>query len=71
MPLSFVGPTPLDMLDFSLESGVIVPAEGEREKVLARGPKCVSFSSNRGLLVNDCEHIRPKPSQFREVADNA
>jgi len=44
MPLS---DTALDILIFSslVESGVIVDVEGERENVLARGPRCVSLSS--------------------------
>lgn len=34
--------------DFSsLESGVMVEVDGERENVLARGPRCVSLSSKR------------------------
>jgi hypothetical protein len=37
----------LAILDFSslAESGVIVEEEGDRENVLARGPRCVSFNS--------------------------
>jgi hypothetical protein len=37
----------LAILDFSslAGSGVIVDAEGDLEKVLARGPRCVSLSS--------------------------
>jgi len=53
MPLSFVGvavPVLLAMLAFSsfAVSPVIVDVEGDREKVLARGPRCVSLSS-RGM----------------------
>lgn len=46
MPLSFVGVL-LAMLAFSsfAVSPVIVDVEVEREKVLARGPRCVSLSS--------------------------
>ena len=47
MPLSFVGAEMPVTLGFSSLAGsfVIVEVEGEREKVLARGPRCVSFSS--------------------------
>lgn len=47
MPLSFV--ELLARLDFSsfARSGVMVAAEGEREKVFARGARCVSLSSVR------------------------
>lgn len=43
MPLSFVGVELLAMLAFS-SSGVIVEVEVDREKVLARGARCVSLS---------------------------
>lgn len=57
MPLSFVGvevPVLLAMLAFSslAVSPVMVDVEGEREKVLARGPRCVSLSS-RGQSVSN------------------
>ena len=45
MPLSFVVMELLAMLAFSSLSLVIVEVEGDREKVLARGPRCVSLSS--------------------------
>ena len=47
MPLSFVLLPLLAMLAFSslAPSGVIVEAEGDLEKVLARGARCVSLSS--------------------------
>lgn len=49
MPLSFAGSDAgsalLAMLAFSSLSLVIVAVEGDREKVLARGPRCVSLSS--------------------------
>lgn len=53
MPLSFVG-TELFTLAFSsfAESPVIVDVEVEREKVLARGPRCVSLSSE-GVFVSN------------------
>lgn len=40
------------MLDFSslAESGVMVVADGFREKVFARGPRWVSLSSKRGFI---------------------
>jgi hypothetical protein len=43
------------MLDFSslAESVVIVEVEGDREKVLARGPKWVSLSSKG--IVSHCQ----------------
>jgi len=44
MPLSFVGVELLAMPDFS--SSVIVEAEVDREKVLPRGARCVSLSSD-------------------------
>jgi hypothetical protein len=45
MPLSFVGVELLAMLAFS-SSAVIVAVEVDREKVLARGARCVSLSSD-------------------------
>lgn len=47
IPLSFAGLGALATLDFSsfAESPVRVFVEGERENVLARGPRCVSLSS--------------------------
>lgn len=53
MPLSFVGAGVLARLDFSslAESVVMVAVEGDLEKVLARGPRCVSLSSV--ICVND------------------
>jgi hypothetical protein len=47
MPLSLMLLALLVTLAFSsfAESDVMVEAEGDREKVLARGPRCVSFSS--------------------------
>jgi len=57
MPLSFVGVevlvVVLVMLAFSsfAVSPIMVDVEGEREKVLARGPRCVSLSS-RGKCVS-------------------
>jgi hypothetical protein len=47
MPLSFVLLALLDILAFSslAASGVMVEAEGDLEKVLAKGPRCVSLSS--------------------------
>jgi hypothetical protein len=45
MPLSFVGVELLAMPAFS-SSGVIVEVEVDREKVLARGARCVSLSSD-------------------------
>ena len=45
MPLSLDGMELLAMLAFSPLSLVIVEVEGDREKVLARGPRCVSLSS--------------------------
>jgi hypothetical protein len=55
MPLSFaLTPTPelLAMLTLSsfTESGDTVGVEGVREKVLARGPRCVSLSSTQEAL---------------------
>lgn len=50
MPLSFVRIELLAMLAFSSLSLVIVEVEGDREKVLARGPRCVSLSSVAGVL---------------------
>jgi hypothetical protein len=46
IPLSLVG-AELPRPDFSsfARSGVMVEVDGEREKVLARGARCVSFSS--------------------------
>lgn len=44
MPLSFVGVELLAIPAFS-SSGVIVEVEVDREKVLARGARCVSLSS--------------------------
>ena len=44
MPLSFVGVELLVMPAFS-SSGVMVEVEVDREKVLARGARCVSLSS--------------------------
>ncbi len=46
MPLSLVGVELLAILAFSA-SAVMVAVEGEREKVLARGARCVSLSSVR------------------------
>jgi len=46
MPLSLVGVELLAILAFSA-SAVMVAVEGEREKVLARGARCVSLSSIR------------------------
>lgn len=47
IPLSFEGLVAV-LPDFSsLESGVMVEVDGERENVLARGPRCVSLSSRR------------------------
>jgi hypothetical protein len=42
------------MLDFSsfAESGASVGVEGERENVLAKGPRCVSFSSVERVSYN-------------------
>jgi hypothetical protein len=48
MPLSFVGVELPARLAFSSFSLVIVEIEGVREKVLARGPRCVSLSSAMG-----------------------
>ena len=45
MPLSFVGVVLLAMPAFS-SSGVIVEVEVDREKVFARGARCVSLSSD-------------------------
>jgi hypothetical protein len=45
MPLSFVGVELLVMPAFS-SSGVMVEVEVDREKVLARGARCVSLSSD-------------------------
>lgn len=47
MPLSLMLLALLATLTLSsfAESVVMVDAEGDREKVLARGPRCVSFSS--------------------------
>ena len=50
MPLSFVGSELLAKLAFSSLSLVIVEVEGDREKVLARGPRCVSLSSVVNVL---------------------
>lgn len=51
MPLSFVGVVAPDMPAFSsLTSLVIVEAEVEREKVFAKGPRCVSLSSKMCML---------------------
>jgi hypothetical protein len=44
MPLSFAVLDVLPACFSSLESEMVLD-EGEREKVFARGPKCVSFSS--------------------------
>jgi hypothetical protein len=49
MPLSFVGVELLAMPAFS-SSGVIVEVEVDREKVLARGARCVSLSSSRSHI---------------------
>ena len=45
MPLSFVGVEVPAKLAFSSLSLIMVEAEGDLEKVLARGPRCVSLSS--------------------------
>lgn len=45
MPLSFVGVEVPVMLAFSSLSLMMVEVEGDLEKVLARGPRCVSLSS--------------------------
>jgi hypothetical protein len=85
MPLSFVGvgvPVLLAMLAFSsfAVSPVIVDVEGDREKVLASGPRCVSLSSRRYVsdpkfrgamdveLIKFRSHLRVV-SQRQEVAE--
>lgn len=53
IPLSFVEVELPAMLAFSsLGSGVIVDVEVEREKVFARGPRCVSLSSTPERVSN-------------------
>jgi hypothetical protein len=56
MPLSFVGVVLLAMPAFS-SSGVIVEVEVDREKVFARGARCVSLSS-------DSKHVSKLLSKF-------
>jgi hypothetical protein len=50
MPLSFIELLEA-MLDFSSLT-VSVEAEGVREKVFARGPRCVSLSSSSRIVSN-------------------
>lgn len=60
MPLSFVAMELLAMLAFSSLSLVIVEVEGDREKVLARGPRCVSLSSVGGGIVSKSRYQIPQ-----------
>jgi hypothetical protein len=59
MPLSFVGMELLAMPDFS-SSGVIVEVEVDREKVLARGARCVSLSSNSQRVSKENSKVNGK-----------
>ena len=64
MPLSFVDGTLLAKPDFSSLSFVIVPVEGDLEKELARGPRCVFLSS----VVKHCQHSSKYQSPYEDGA---
>jgi len=52
--------------DFAGASGVIVDCEEDREKVLARGARCVSFSSMLGQRCEvEVECCRPQSERER------